>query len=51
VVIATETDQEKKYFDSNKQKIKQIPYIGKNEIAIVGNENLPPPDQKDLDII
>lgn len=50
IVVASETEQEKEFFNSNKGKLRTVPYIENNEIPIIGNEELPPPDQLDLDV-
>ena len=48
-VIASESEQEKG-FDENNHKIKQIPFIERNERVIVSNDELPPPDQQELNL-
>lgn len=47
-VIASSTDQDSDFIEKSKQPLKYIPFVGKSERAIVGNEELPPPDQQDL---
>lgn len=48
-VIASESEQEKG-FDEKNHKIKQIPFIERNERVIVSNDELPPPDQQELNL-
>lgn len=47
-VVAHECEQEKGW--SEVKKLKAIPVIYEDERAIMGNDELPPPDQKDLDL-
>lgn len=47
-VIATETEQSSlKAWDN--MELKHVPVISKKERAIAGNEDLPPPDQREMD--
>lgn len=48
-VIASESEQEKG-FEENNHKIKQIPFIERSERVIVSNDELPPPDQQELNL-
>lgn len=47
-VIASASEQDSDYAEKAKQKLTYIPIIEPNDIAITGNEELPPPDQQDL---
>ena len=49
-VIASETEQEKDYISDSKHNLTYIPVVERHENAIQGNEQLPPPDQGDLDL-
>lgn len=49
-VIASASEQESNYRDKAKQKLTYIPIIEETDIPITGDEDLPPPDQKDLDL-
>lgn len=49
-VIASASEQDSDYNEKAKQKLTYIPIIEPNDIPITGNEDLPPPDQKDLDL-
>jgi hypothetical protein len=48
-VVASESEQEKG-FDENNHKIKHIPFIERTERIIVSNDELPPPDQQELNL-
>lgn len=48
-VVASESEQEKG-FDENSHKIKHIPFIERTERVIVSNDELPPPDQQELNL-
>ncbi|MDF5586017.1 replication/maintenance protein RepL, partial [Vibrio parahaemolyticus] len=48
-VVASESEQEKG-FDENNHKIKHIPFIERTERVIVSNDELPPPDQQELNL-
>ncbi|MEF7908205.1 plasmid replication initiation protein, partial [Escherichia coli] len=48
-VIASASEQESDYAEKSKHKLTYIPIIESGEAAIVGSDELPPPDQKDLD--
>lgn len=49
-VIASASEQESDYAEKAKHKLTYIPIIENGETAIVGNDDIPPPDQKDLDL-
>ena len=49
-VIAAASEQDSDYAEKAKQKLTYIPIIEPNDIPVTGNEDLPPPDQRDLDI-
>lgn len=50
-VIAAESEQEQLAIEMNNLKLKTIPvWDSENEIPTLGNEELPPPDQKDIDL-
>ena len=49
-VIASASEQESDYAEKSKHKLTYIPIIESGEAAIVGSDELPPPDQKDLDL-
>lgn len=47
-VVASESEQEPDSLEEVKHDLKYIPVIRSGEQAVVTNEDLPPPDQKDL---
>lgn len=49
-VIASASEQESDYSEKAKQKLTYIPIIEPNDTPITGVEDLPPPDQRDLDL-
>lgn len=49
-VIATQSEQEANFREKSKHSLKHIPFIGKDDRAVVGSDLLPPPDQQDLDL-
>ncbi|EBV4848735.1 TPA: replication/maintenance protein RepL [Salmonella enterica] len=49
-VIASASEQDSDYAEKAKQKLTYIPIIEPSDIPITGNEELPPPDQGDLDL-
>lgn len=50
-VIASSSDQDNDFIEKSKQPLRYIPFVGeKTERPIIGNDELPPPDQKDLDL-
>ncbi|BDM66276.1 hypothetical protein NFHSH190041_37280 (plasmid) [Shewanella sp. NFH-SH190041] len=49
-VIAAASEQESNYLEKAKHKLTYIPVIDDDNIVTTGNEELPPPDQKDLDL-
>lgn len=49
-VIASSSEQESDYREKAKQKLTYIPVIEDTDIPVTGNEDLPPPDQRDLDL-
>jgi DNA-binding transcriptional ArsR family regulator len=49
-VIASASEQDSDYRDKAKQKLTYIPVIEDDDIPVTGNEDLPPPDQRDLDL-
>lgn len=48
-IIAVESEQDSKYMD-NLLPLKQVPQLGDGERLIVGNENIDPPDQQEMDL-
>lgn len=48
-VIASESEQEKGY-EEKATKIKSIPFVERSERIIVNNNELPPPDQQELEL-
>ncbi|WP_228390351.1 MULTISPECIES: replication/maintenance protein RepL [Pseudomonas] len=49
-VIASASEQDSNFKEKAKQKLTYIPIIEDNNIAVTGKDELPPPDQQDLDI-
>ncbi|MQU46146.1 plasmid replication initiation protein [Pseudomonas helleri] len=49
-VIASASEQDNNFKEKAKQKLTYIPIIEDNNIAVTGKDELPPPDQQDLDI-
>lgn len=49
-VIASESDQESNFREKAKMPINHIPIVGKAERIRAGGDELPPPDQQDLDL-
>jgi len=49
-VIASSSDQDSDFLEKSKQDLRYIPFVGSKERALVGNDELPPPDQRDLDL-
>jgi DNA-binding transcriptional regulator GbsR (MarR family) len=49
-VIAAASEQDSDFREKAKQKLTYIPVIEDSDIAVTGNDQLPPPDQQDLDI-
>lgn len=49
-VIATESEQERGFDDTKREKLTFIPVVEGGDIAVVGDDQLPPPDQGDLQI-
>lgn len=50
-VIASSSEQESDFHEKIKQPLRQIPFVGKAERVILNSdEQLPPPDQQDLDL-
>lgn len=47
-VVASESEQESEYHELAKHPLKHIPFVDRNERAIIGNEELPPPDQQEM---
>ena len=49
-VVATETEQAQREIEAwENLELKHVPVISKTETPISGNEELPPPDQKEID--
>lgn len=48
-VVASESEQDPNYQQQD-QKLKYIPFVEKSERVLVDNEQLPPPDQQELDL-
>jgi predicted transcriptional regulator len=49
-IIASESEQDSNYHELAKTKLTHIPVIENGDIATIGSEKLPPPDQGDLDL-
>jgi len=49
-VIASATEQDSDFHDKAKQPLRFIPFVGKDERIVVSGEELPPPDQKDIEL-
>ncbi len=49
-VIASATEQNSDYHEKAKTKLTHIPFVETTERLIVSHEELPPPDQQDLDL-
>ena len=50
-VIASSTDQDSDFIEKSRQPLRHIPFVGeRNERPIIGNDELPPPDQQDLNL-
>lgn len=49
-VIASETEQGSGFNPDNDTKIRHVPFIEKNERAIISDAKLPPPDQQELEL-
>jgi len=49
-VIAAASEQDSDFREKAKQRLTYIPVIEDSDIAVAGNDPLPPPDQQDLDI-
>ena len=47
-IVAHECEQDEGW--NNVKKLKAVPVIYENERVILGSEDLPPPDQKDIDL-
>lgn len=49
-VIASSSEQDSNFCEKAKQPLRYIPFIGKDERPIIGSDELPPPDQQDLEL-
>ncbi|MNP43400.1 hypothetical protein D3C76_1372170 [compost metagenome] len=49
-VIAARSEQESNFREKAEHPLMHVPYISNRDIAVVGSDQLPPPDQQDLDI-
>lgn len=49
-VIAAASDQDSDFHNKAKHKLTYIPVIRDNDIPVTGTDQLPPPDQQDLDL-
>lgn len=49
-VVASESEQEKDFEERTKEKLIYIPVVEHHERIVSGSEDLPPPDQKDLEL-
>lgn len=49
-VIASASEQDSDFFNKE-QDLRFIPFVGKNDRVVVPDDELPPPDQKDLDLL
>jgi len=50
MVIATQTEQKESLEDMAKVKTRNMPVLSTDERAVVGDDELPPPDQLDIDL-
>ena len=48
-VVASESEQDENFFEP-KQPVKYLPFVGKHERVLVSNDELPPPDQQELNL-
>lgn len=49
-VVASSSEQESGFLEKSQQRLRHIPFIENSERAIPTEEDLPPPDQKDLEL-
>lgn len=49
-VIASESEQDSAYPAKAKEKMTYIPVVERGQLTTVGSDELPPPDQQDLDL-
>lgn len=49
-VIAAASEQDSDFREKAKQRLTYIPVIEDSDIAVAGKDQLPPPDQQDLDL-
>lgn len=49
-VIASESEQDPETFSQSKPELRFIPFVGKNDRVVVSSDELPPPDQADLEL-
>jgi DNA-binding transcriptional ArsR family regulator len=49
-VIASESEQMKGFREKSQEKLTYIPVLERKNRILVGSDDLPPPDQKDLDL-
>lgn len=49
-VVASESEQESDFLAKSKEKLTYIPFVEHHERVLISSEELPPPDQKDLDL-
>lgn len=47
-VVASESEQDSDFHNLSKKDIKNIPFIDKDDRAIISNDPLPPPDQQEM---
>lgn len=50
-VVASLSEQDKGYEPENRKPIKHLPFVDNHERVIVSNDQLPPPDQQEMDLI
>lgn len=49
-VIASSTEQESDFIEKSKHPLKYIPFVGETDRVTTRSEELPPPDQQDIDL-
>ncbi len=49
-VVASQSEQDKDYDTENKAPIRHIPFVDRSERVLIADDQLPPPDQQELDL-
>ena len=49
-VIASSSEQESDFLEKSQQDLRYIPFVDLKDRPIAGTDELPPPDQTDLDL-